>query len=54
MGNSSYGEDLRQMRHFKMRQQGIYIIKNCINSKVYVGSSININSRLREQKEWDI
>jgi group I intron endonuclease len=30
--------------------QGIYIIKNLVNGKYYIGSSININKRFREHK----
>jgi len=36
----------------KFKDSGIYIFKNKINNKVYIGSSININKRIREQASF--
>ena len=33
-----------------MKISGIYIIQNILNEKLYVGSSVNINSRLSQHK----
>lgn len=33
-----------------MEKTGIYIIKNTINSKIYIGQSINLNSRISNHK----
>lgn len=38
------------MNQFKMKKSGIYYIKNNINNKCYIGSSVNIIKRLSHHK----
>lgn len=38
------------MMKCNIKESGVYLIKNCINGKVYVGSTLNFSSRIKRHR----